>query len=171
MAVGGLEQPPRDGAPLPHLAQHAVVNPVPQAWHGAEDRRPQQQHVVEQRLHVPGEEADRGAAVREPEHRHALVDVRERQVRDVHVARRGAQDAEGPRGVGDEVGVRQHRALGHARRARGVADRRDVLGARRAVLDPAQVLPARRGELVDGDDARVGGPRGRRVRDAAGASP
>ena len=171
MAVGGLEQPPRDGAPLPHLAQHAVVDPVPQAWHGAEDRRPQQQHVVEQRLHVPGEEADRGAAVREPEHRHALVDVRERQVRDVHVARRGAQDAEGPRGVGDEVGVRQHRALGHARRARGVADRRDVLGARRAVLDPAQVLPARRGELVDGDDARVGGPRGRRVRDAAGREP
>ena len=163
-AVRRLEEPPRHGAALPDLAQHAVVDPVPQARDRTKYRRPQEQDVVEQGLDVARVEPDRRAAVGEAQHGHPLVDVREGQVGDVHVPGPGLEDAERAGGVGDEVGVGQHSALGHARGARGVADRRDVLGPRRAVLDLRQILPPGRRELVDGDDAGVGGPRRGRVR-------
>mmetsp|Transcript_26469 Transcript_26469/g.78604 ORF Transcript_26469/g.78604 Transcript_26469/m.78604 type:complete len:625 (+) Transcript_26469:373-2247(+) len=156
--VRALKQRARDRAARADRRHHAVVHAVPQPRHRHKDLRPQHQHVVQQLLYVAAVKANRGAHVCARCDVDALVDVCERQVADVLVARLpvGHHQLDGGRRR-DQVVVRDDCAFRHAGGAAGVAQRGHVLGARRDVR--TRPPPPKRLHMVQAHNA-YGGARG-----------
>jgi hypothetical protein len=123
---------PEEDAPLEgRLGQDVVhdlgVDLVEEAGDADHDRRPDLEQVGGHRLDAL-RIGDRRPFVKERERRHALEDVRQREEGQDRVPVRELDDRVQGHGVGDEIRVAQHDALGDARRPRGVDDRGQVVG-------------------------------------------
>jgi hypothetical protein len=128
----------RDAALGLGASDDLVVEAVVQPRHRHEHCRAQRLQILEQLERVALVESDRRARVEAKVDDHRLEDVGERQVGDVDVLYAGAVGGEDRplvvRRVRDrrqDVLVREHRALGVARRAARVAQQREVFGRRR----------------------------------------
>ncbi len=130
LVLGGLEQlhlPGRGRERLEQLGVHALV-----------DARHRHQHGGAHGLQILGQLRHRARIGHAAARRHrqvvasrALKGVRQRQERQEHVVGGGRYALEHGFHVAEHIGVRQHHALGLARRARGVDDGRKVFGPRR----------------------------------------
>jgi hypothetical protein len=93
-------------------------------------------HLAHHLVHVEAGQEDHLAAVQEGavERDEEPVDVKDRQSVEQHVARHEAPQLVQRARVALQIAVAQHRPLGAAGGARGVADGRDVVGADRRDL-------------------------------------
>jgi hypothetical protein len=136
---------------LGELGRDARVDLLPDARHAEEDGRLHLPEIVGDLLDRLREVDRRARRERPVDREHLLGDVRERQVREADVGRRGVDDVARGRRRPGEVLVREHHALRRPRRARGVDEGREALRLERRDA----LVEARLGHAVTRREERV----------------